>query len=419
MKPDTFAGAQSLLKRVNESLFRDERSADGAAALDADEGERLARAGRTRVALIAGVSILAAGVGVYTLSHTGADEGAKAAEVNRTQAVTVLTADARPFTRRISLQGEARPRRDFQVYAPTNGVRVLEILADEGDMVRAGQPLARLDTAVAQAATRQAEANVAAAEAASQRATDEYERAESIRDSGALSAEAIGQRLAAAVAAEAQLVAARAQLQDVNARMQGGYVRAPAAGLVISRRAEIGRPVDGQMLFRIAGDNALEVAAEIAEADVLALRPGQRASFQLVDGQVVEATMRRGPASIDSRTRTGQALFDLPRGTTVRAGMYLRGEAALAPREALSVPQSSLLYADGQAYVLVMDAQSHARRTLVQTGLRDVEMVEIVSGLSGGEKIIGSGAAFLQDGDPVRVVDQSAAAAATPAGEAE
>jgi len=399
MKPDTFSGAQTLLKRVNETVLGAEPTSDA----DAEQAERLAKARRRRVAIIAGASALAVGTGVYLLSHATPDDS-KAAQIDRTQAVSAFTVEARPFTRRITLQGEARPKRDFHVYAPTSGVRVLEILADEGEVVRAGQPLARLDTAVAMAATRQAEANVAAAEAGDQRASDEYQRAESIRDSGALSDEAIEQRRAAARAANAQLVAARAQLADVNARMQGGYVRAPGAGLVISRTAQIGRPVEGQVLFRIAGDNALEVAADVAEADVLALQNRQHATFRMVDGAEGQATLRRAPASIDSRTRTGQALFDLPRNTGVRAGMYLRGEAALPPKQALAVPQSSLLYDGGAAYVFVLDASSHARRTQVETGMRDGDMVEVLAGLTGGERIVGSGAAFLQDGDPVRTV---------------
>lgn len=400
MKPDIFSSAQNLFRRVNDSLFKVDPNADADAA---------AKMRRRRVVMVFGGVILAACVGVYALSHSGGGE--KAAKVDRTQAVTAVTLVERPFNRRVALQGEARPRRDYQVYAPASGVRILQLLADEGDFVRAGQPLARLDTALSNAQAAAAQANVASAEAQNRRAQDEYERAESIRDSGALSAEAIDQRRAAAGAAAAQLRAAQAQLAEVNARLQGGYVRAPAAGLVISRTAQIGRPVDGQVLFRIAGDNALEVAAEVAEVDVLAMRVGQPATFQLVDGTAVQGTMRRGPASIDSRTRTGQALFDLPSRSSVRAGMYVRGEAVLSPRPALAAPQSSILYEDGQAYVFVIDEQNTARRVDVQTGLRDGTFVELAGGVQAGQRVVGSGAAFLQDGDRVRPIAPAAAPA--------
>lgn len=259
------------------------------------------------------------------------------------------------------------------------------------------------------------------------RARGEYERAESIRDSGALSAEAIEQRRAAALAADARLAAARAQLAETNARLGGGYIRAPASGLVIDRTAQLGAATDGQALFRIAADNRLEVSAQVAEADALALSEGQSATFSLVDGSTVTGTLRRLPASIDPRTRTGEALFALPQGTRVRAGMYLRGQAALPPRDVIAVPQSSILYESGQAYVYIVSneptavAQSErterrrdseeaheptfaVRRQNVQLGGRDGDLVEVVSGLETGERIVGSGAAFLQAGESVRVL---------------
>jgi hypothetical protein len=84
--------------------------------------------------------------------------------------------------------------------------------------------------------------------------------------------------------------------------------------------------------------------------------------------------------------------------------MYLRGEAQLAPRNAIAVPQSSILYDNGQAYVLVIDDTDHVRRTNVSLGLRSGDLVEVATGLDLNQRIVGSGAAFLQDGDPVRLL---------------
>ncbi|MGE3142179.1 MAG: efflux RND transporter periplasmic adaptor subunit [Hyphomonadaceae bacterium] len=402
MKPDIFAGAQALVRRVRDAL------------LEEPAGPDAARRRRRRVVIVFVGGVFIACVAVWALTHLGDRPPPALTAEERAQAVSVAPLASMEFNPRVALEGEARPRRDFRVYAPSSGVRVLQLLADEGDYVRAGQALARLDTALSNAQTRQAEANVASALAAQKRAADEYARAESIRDSGALSTEAIEQRRAAAAAADAQLAAARAQLAEINARLQGGFVRAPAAGLVIQRTAEIGRPVDNQMLFRIAGDNALEVAAQVAEADVLALRPGAHATFRLIDGTTVDAVLRRGPASIDSATRTGEALFDLPRGTAVRAGMYLRGEARLAPRIAPAVNQSSLLYADGAPYVFVLGDDNRVRRTPVRIGMRADENVEIVSGLDAGARVVGAGASFLQDGDLVRPIAAPQAQEAAP-----
>lgn len=420
-RPEIFARAEGLLKRAKEAGGNALRSARDVgerawqAATDApDEKKR-----RTKVLLLTGGAIAALIAMLFVLSRLGGDQHIQAPAATA-QAVSVVPVALRTFETDVSLNGEARPVRDIQVAAPATGVRILQILVDEGDMVRQGQAMARLDTALSTAQTRAAQASVAEAEAAAVRARGEYQRAESIRDSGALSAEAIEQRRAAAIAADARLAAARAQLAEVNARLGGGYVRAPASGLVIDRMAELGRPVDGQVLFRIAADNRLEVSTQVAEADALALQVGERAIFTLVDGSTVEGALRRLPASIDSRTRTGEALFSLPQDTRVRAGMYLRGSANLPPREVIAVPQSSLLYEDGQAYVLVLDDTNHVHRIDVRLGERDGDWVEVVEGLSAGQQIVGSGAAFLQDGEAVRVLappqqTESDAKSASPA----
>ncbi|MBC7770701.1 MAG: efflux RND transporter periplasmic adaptor subunit [Phycisphaerales bacterium] len=411
-RPELFNKAQGLFKRAAE---RGENVWNKATAAETEEGRR------RKVLIILGVSIVAIVVVLFVLSRLGGD-GAVRTEVATSQAVSVITVGAQSFSPVISLNGEARPVRDIQVSAPATGVRILEILVDEGDTVRIGQAMARLDSNLAQAQTRAAQASVAEAQAAAVRARGEYQRAESIRSSGALSTEAIEARRAAAIAADARLLAARAQLQEVDARLGGGYVRAPASGLVIDRTAEIGRDVAGQVLFRIAADNRLEVAAHVAEGDALALQDGTPAVFTLVDGSTVQATLSRMPASIDSRTRTGEALFALPQNTRVRAGMYLRGEAQLPPRDVIAIPQSSILYDSGQAYVFVIvtgrregqEAPIHTvQRVSVSLGARSGDMVEILAGLQPNQRLVGSGAAFLQQGEEVRPL--AAASAAAPA----
>jgi HlyD family secretion protein len=412
-KPEIFTRAHGLFKRAADAggkAFQDARDA----VMHADDADAKRR--RRRILIFSGLGLIAAIAIIATISRLGGDPSV-GTEVPPGQAVTVITTATSSFQPTIAINGEARPIRDIQVTAPATGVRILQLMVDEGDNVREGQPMARLDTNLAQAQIRAAQASVAEAESAAVRARGEYDRAESIRDSGALSTEAIEARRAAATAADARLAASRAQLQEVNARLGGGYVRAPASGLVIDRTAEVGRNVDGQVLFRIAAGNQLEVAAQVAESDALALDVGQRATFRLVDGSTVEGTLRRGPASIDSRTRTGEALFSLPEGTRVRAGMYLRGDAVLAPHDVLAIPQSSILYDSGQAYVFAVDAEDRVHRANIDIGARNGDLVEVRSGLAANQRIVGSGAAFLQDGDLVRPLAPETASTPAPATE--
>ena len=257
-----------------------------------------AKSRRRAPLIISAVALTAAAFGVgFAVTQKPAE--VQSAEASG-QVVPVGRAEVRPFSRHVPLSGEARPRKDLRVFAPASGVRILELLVEQGDMVKAGQPLARLDTTLVRAQGAAQEAAVAEARANKIRAEEAYKRAEAIKDSGALSTEQIEQRAAEAKSTAARLVAQEAQYAEWQGRMQGGYVRAPAAGLVIERPAQLGALVDGQALFRIAGDNALEVAAEVAESDMLALKVGQPATMKLMDGSTVAARLRRPPAAIDA-----------------------------------------------------------------------------------------------------------------------
>jgi RND family efflux transporter MFP subunit len=403
MKPDLLERAQRVFQRSEETP---------SPLANNDDAERAAATRRRwRLVRLAGIALAAVAVVIFLVTHF-LTEGAppQTAAVSTTQVVSVATVSQHGFTPDVALLGEVRPKRDIHVFAPASGVRVLQLLADEGDMVRAGQPLARLDTAVSNAQTTAAQANVAGAESDALRARDEYQRAESIRDSGALSSEQIEQRHAASIAAEAKLAAARAQLAEINARLGGGYVRAPVSGLVIARSVTLGAMVDQQEMFRIAGDNQLEVSARVSETDMLALAPAQHATFRLADGSIVQGTLSRLPASIDDHTRTGEALFDLPGDTRVRAGMHLSGEVDLQQREALAVPQDAIRYEDNHAFVFVVGDHDIVRKTYISLGARQGDEVEVTGGLNNGARVVGAGAAFLRDRDAIRPADARGAA---------
>ncbi|MBY0422078.1 MAG: efflux RND transporter periplasmic adaptor subunit, partial [Parvularculaceae bacterium] len=318
------------------------------------------------------------------------------------QLITAAPAELRSMSRRAPVSGDVRPVNDVRVFAPSTGVRVAQVLADIGDQVAAGAPLARLEAGVAEAQIRSAQAQLEAARVDQLRAVAEYKRAEAIAASGALSSEAIEARKAAADSATARYNAQRAALSEVNTRVGGGFVRAPVAGLVIERTARVGEFADRAELFRIVGDNRLEIAAQVSESDILALKVGQKAVFQASDGATVEATLRRPPVAISPETRTGEALFDLPPDTAIRSGMYLRGEVAIDKGEAIAVPQTAVSYATGEPSVFVVE-NGIAKRRAVTLGGRSGEYVAVLRGVAQGELVASSGGAFLQDGDAVRL----------------
>ena len=330
------------------------------------------------------------------------------------QLVTAITVEPREFKKTAPVSGEARPVHDIRVFAPQTGARIAEVLAEIGDEVKEGQPLARLDAGLVEAQIDEAEAQVRTAEIEAKRAADEYARIGPDEKDAALSKEEIATRRAAAESAKAQLAARKAALEQLKARVQGGYVRAPAAGLIIERNARVGEMADSQALFRIVGDDRLEVAAAVAEPDILSLKAGQTATFTTSDDAVVEATLRVAPVAVDSRTRTGEALFDLPKDANIRSGMYLRGEVIVDQSMALGVPQAAVSYATGSPSVFVIENGVVHQRP-VTIGARTGDFVAVLSGLQEGEVVAAAGGAFLLDGDSVRTVSADAAASAAGA----
>ncbi len=370
--------------------------------------------GAIALALIVGGLIFSFARPKPPASGPAAGPGAEHSAERSAQLVTIVRAEPRDFSRTALVSGQVRPVDDVRVFAQSTGVRIAEVLADVGDEVSEGQPLARLDEGVADAQILAAEAQFQEARIEAARTAQEYESVKPIEVSGAYSKQEIDTRRAAAEAATARVAAQRAALAQVKARLQGGYVRAPAAGLVIERDARVGEIADQRSLFRIVGGNKLEVAASVSESDVLMLKVGQEAKFVTGDGETVTAVLRRPAVAINPSTGVGEALFDLPADTTVRSGMYLRGEVVIDSQSHIAAPQTAISYANDRPNVFIIEDGKAVLRP-VTLGAAMGDYVAILSGVKAGEKIAASGGAFLMDGDPVRVADADAKQAVSAA----
>ena len=95
--------------------------------------------------------------------------------------------------------------------------------------------------------------------------------------------------------------------------------------------------------------------------------------------------------------------------------MFAKGAFALGSSNAMTLPQQALVLRDGFTYALRIDANNKVQQVKLQTGRRVGDAVEILKGTQAGERYVGTGAAFLADGDTVRVVAAAAAPAAAAA----
>lgn len=293
--------------------------------------------------------------------------------------------------------------------------RITEVSVQVGDRVRKGQVLARIAVDAIGNEVAEARAAVAELEASSAEARANAQRAQTLRAQGFYSTQMHAQFATAEQTATARLDAARARLQSAELRMRKTSVTAPDDGVISARSASVGSLTQqGQELFRLIRFGRLEWQAE-APATVLAqIKPGAVAVLSGPAGEKLPGTVRAVAPSVDPRTRNGIVYVDLPATTTLRAGMFARGEIETGRAAALTLPVSAVVLREGFAYVYLLAGeagqtaaaadQMRVTQVRVRTGRRNAERIEIVDGLTAGARVVASGAGFLADGDVVKHV---------------
>ena len=321
-------------------------------------------------------------------------------------ALTVSTAQPQrsSLPLRLAANGNVAAWQEASIGAESNGLRLDEVLVNVGDVVKAGQVLARFASEMVQADVAQARASLLEAQAVAAEAAANAERARSLQTTGALSQQQIQQFTTAAQTAQARVESARALLQAQELRLRHTQVRAPDSGVISARTATVGAVSGtGTELFRLVRKGRLEWRAEVTSTELARIQPGAKTRITAASGAMAEGTVRMVAPTVDPQTRNALVYVDLPPKTDFRAGMFARGEFALGNSDALTVPQEALVVRDGFTYVFVVGPQQRVQQRKVQTGRRIADRVEILSGLEADTSVAVRGAGFLNDGDLVRV----------------
>jgi HlyD family secretion protein len=269
-------------------------------------------------------------------------------------------------------------------------------------VVRKGQLLARADDAQLRTQLAQQIAQIKNAQAEHQQALANLERAEQLTDY--YSIETVQTRRTQALTAAARLELATAQRDELLVRISHTRVVAPAAGVIARRSATEGAVVQqGAEMFRMIRDGELEWRAELPSHSLSQIKAGASVRLLLDSGEWLQASVRMVAPTMDSATRNGLVYVALPKNHSFKAGAHARGEMILDNAEALSLPDASVLTRDGNAYVYVVGSDNIARLTRIATGARQRGRVEVTTGLKPEDRVVGTGAGFVKDGDLVRV----------------
>ncbi len=350
-------------------------------------------------------------------------------------AISVASVVPRQMTDRILATGLVAPIEEVLVQPLIEGQPIETLLADVGDTVEAGQVLAVLSKttlelqksqstaslASARATVAQAEAQMVEAEASAADAERTAERTRKLRDGGSASPAAADTANANAVAATARVTVARqsleaaraqvtlieAQMANVELQLTRTEVKAPYAGRITARNAVIGAiaTAAGTPMFVLEKDGALELRADLAEADVLRVTPGLAAELTAAGLTApLSGKVRLVEPLIDSTTRLGRVRIAVDDATILRAGMYLEASIIVARRDTIAVPVTAIGVADGAPAVLRVK-EGLVAQVPVTLGIREGGWVEIVSGLAAGDSVVSKAGVFVRPGDHITPVD--------------
>ena len=366
------------------------------------------------------IACIASGVAIAAFSaaadnSSGDKPGAASSKAALTVTATALQAETWPVT--VAANGSIAAWQEAVIGAEIGNLRVAEVLVNVGDAVGKGQVLARIDSDSVVIELAETKAAVAELEAMLAEARANSERARKLQAQGFFSPQQGTQYITAELSALARLDAARARQRGAELRWSKTTVVAPDHGVISVRIATPGSLTQpGQELFRLIRGNRLEWRAEVTAAELGRFKPGDVANLIGPNGQPVQGKVRSVAPTVDPQTRNGLVFVDLPTsaGSKVRAGMFARGEFELGVTPALTLPQSAVLLREGFSYVFRIDGAAAALNKVSQakvtTGRRKGDRIEITGGLEAGKRVVGSGSAFLADGDTVRVVTNSAMA---------
>ncbi|MCB2027285.1 MAG: efflux RND transporter periplasmic adaptor subunit, partial [Rhodoferax sp.] len=294
----------------------------------------------------------------------------------------------RPQLGRLPMQlranGSIAAWQEASVGTEANGLRLSELRAGIGDVVRAGQVLATFDAASVQADVALARAQLQEAQANALEAAGNAERARTLKDSGALSTQQINQYLTLEQTAQARVAAAKAALDVQQLRLKHAQVLAPDRGVITSRSATIGAVVPaGTELFRMIRQGRLEWRAEVTSNELGRIKPGTPVLVTVASGAEVRGKVRTIGPTVDNQTRTALVYVDLPSTKDLsgpaKPGMFASGSFELGDSSALLVPQTTLVMRDGFSYVYKLGDDNRVSRIKVQTGRQAGDQVEITS----------------------------------------
>lgn len=378
-------------------------------------------------AAVAAVLVLLA-VGVLrAMSARKAQQAAvAAASAAKTQTVVELAADdivvarTQELARGLPVSGTLRAFNSASVKARVAG-ELQDLAVREGDVVRTGQVLARVDATEYRSRVRQAQEQADSARAQIDIAQRQYDNNKALVDQGFISRTALDTSLATLSSAQSTYKAAQAAVEVTRKSLDDTVLRAPISGHVSLRAAQPGErvAVDTKVL-EIVDLSRLELEATLGAADSMDVRVGQAALLKIEgsDRAVTARVVRINP-SAQAGSRGVLVYLGIDDATGLRQGLFAQGTLATSRLSALAVPLGTVRTDKPTPYVQLVENNQVVHRP-VELGARGTGpdggagLLVAVKGIAENATVLGAGVGLLREGTQVRLA-QTATPAAVPA----
>jgi len=383
--------------------------------------------------IVIGVVVLALVGGIVrAVSNKRAQQAAAAAPAGTLTQIElantdVMKAELRDITQGLAVSGTVKAVNYAVIKARVAG-ELKEVVAREGDAVKAGDVLARIDPTEYQRRWQQAAETAAAAKSQMEIAQRAWDSNKALVDQGFISKAAMDNSIASYQGAIASHKAAIAGADVARKALDDATLRAPFAGIVSGRAAQVGERVAiDAKIMELVDLSLLEVEVPLSPSESMDVRVGQIASLQIEDRQaLVGAKVKRISPSAQVGSRSVLIYLALDKAEGLRHGLFAKGILGMDKRHVLAVPLSAVRTDRAQPYVQVVEQtgdQLQVAHKPVTLGVRGMDLTQPesetmvgVTGLAEGSTVLKGHVGALREGMAVKYTAAASAptASATP-----
>jgi len=347
-------------------------------------------------------------VAALALTLAACSQPSQAPKAEEIRPVRVMTVGAASAARGFEYAGEVRPRHETRLSFRVGG-KITERLVEVGSVVRAGQPVARLDSADLGLAVASAKAQVASLQAERDLASADLKRYTDLRAKNFISQAEYDRRASTLTTAEARLEAVQAQYRQAANQAAYTTLTADTAGVITSIEAEAGQVVTaGQTVARLArpGEKEIAIAVPESQRDLVEGAKEFAVTLNAQPGRTWKGRLREFSPMADAATRTYAARITvLEAGNDMDLGMSARvSVASAAAASGVELPLSAI-YSRGETPNVWLVSGNSVRLVPVKMRGLSGERVLIESGLNSGDVVVIAGASLIREGQPVRVLN--------------